>query len=280
MKIALIQTSSLNDKAKNLEHHIELIRKAANEGAKIVCTQELFLSNYFCLNQDPKFFDLAEKIPSNTTDVLSKLCAELDVVLIASLFEDTGIEAYYNTSVVIDADGTLLGKYRKSHIPQDPCFEEKYYFRPGDLGYKVWDTKYGKLGVLICWDQWFPEAARQTVLKGAQILFYPTAIGTLPTESESEKTKFQNAWQMVQRGHAIANGVFVAATNRIGTESNEDRSVKFWGHSFVANPYGELIAQASDDKSEILYADINFDEIKDFRRTWPFLRDTKAQAGA
>lgn len=275
MKIALIQTKSLSDIQLNFEAHLLKIKEAAKKGANIVCTQELFLSDYFCLNQDPKFFDLAEEIPNKKTDILCALCKELNIVLVASLFENRGSEIYHNTSVVIDADGSFLGKYRKMHIPQDPCFEEKFYFTEGDLGYKAWDTKFGKIGVLICWDQWYPEAARLTALSGAQIIFYPTAIGTLPDEDESQLKKFQTAWQTVQRGHGVANGVFIASVNRVGIEGQSERSVKFWGHSFVSNPYGQVIAQASDDAQEILFADIDLSESKEFRQTWPFFRDRR-----
>ncbi len=275
MKLALIQAKSESGKDKNLEKQINLIRKAASEGANIVCTQELFLSDYFCLVQDAKFFDLAEKIPGNTTDVLCKLAAELGIVIVASLFENRGGEVYHNTSVVIDADGKMLGKYRKMHIPQDPCFEEKFYFTQGDLPYKAWDTKFGKIAVLICWDQWYPEAARLMALDGARVIFYPTAIGGLPSEDETTVKQFQTAWQTVQRGHGVANGAFIAAVNRVGTEGSGERSVKFWGHSFVSNPYGEVIAQASDDKEEILYANVDIAQTTEFRRTWPFFRDRR-----
>lgn len=275
MKTALIQLKSLGDKTKNLAAQIAKIREAAAKGANVVCTQELFMSDYFCLVEDAKFFDLAEQIPGETSEVLCALCKELGVVLIASLFENRGGEVYHNTSVVIDADGALLGVYRKMHIPQDPCFEEKFYFTPGDLGYKSWNTKFGKIGVLICWDQWYPEAARLTALDGARMIFYPTAIGTLPNEDAGELKKFQTAWQTVQRGHGVANGCFIAAVNRVGTEGEGARSIKFWGHSFVSNPYGEVIAQASDDKEEILYADVNLEDTTEFRRTWPFFRDRR-----
>lgn len=275
MKLALIQAKSEGSKSANLAKQIEKIREAAAKGAQIICTQELFMSDYFCLTQDAKHFDLAEEIPNSTTELLSKLCAELNIVLIASLFENRGGEVYHNTSVIFDADGSQLGIYRKMHIPQDPCFEEKFYFTQGDLGYKAWDTKYGKIGVLICWDQWYPEAARLTALEGARIIFYPTAIGTLPAEDDSELKKFQTAWQTVQRGHGVANGCYIAAVNRVGTEGAGERSIKFWGHSFVSNPYGEVVAQASDDKEEILYSDIDFSETTEFRRTWPFFRDRR-----
>lgn len=275
MKIALIQMKSEGEKSRNLERQISKIREAAAMGANVVCTQELFLSDYFCLVQDAENFSLAEKIPGKTTGILCGLCAELGIVLVASLFEDRGGEVFHNTSVVIDADGTMLGSYRKMHIPQDPCFEEKFYFTPGDLGYRAWDTRFGRIGVLICWDQWYPEAARLTALDGARVIFYPTAIGTLPSESPEELERFRTAWQTVQLGHAVANGVFVAAVNRVGTEGAGDRSVKFWGHSFVSNPYGQVVAQASGDSEEILSADIDISETAEFRRTWPFFRDRR-----
>jgi len=277
MKIALIQTLASDSSEANLENHIQKIRQAASGGAKIICTQELFLSKYFCVNQEAEKFDLAEQIPGITTYVLCELAKELGVVIVASLFENRGNEVYHNTSVVIDADGQYLGKYRKMHIPQDPSFEEKFYFTQGDLGYKTFDTKFGKIGILICWDQWYPEAARLTALSGAQIIFYPTAIGVLESESQEDFEKFHNAWQTVQRGHAVANGVFVAAVNRIGTEGQGDKKITFWGNSFVANPYGQVVAQASKDKEEILYCEVDFEQSKEFRRTWPFFRDRRIE---
>lgn len=277
-KIALTQFAASESPCENLTRQIEMIKTAAKGGAKIVCTQELFMSKYFCLSLDEKHFGLAEKIPSSTSDALCALAKELGVVIVASLFENRGGEIYHNTSVVIDADGLLLGKYRKMHIPHDPCFEEKYYFAPGDNDYPVWHTKFGKVAVLICWDQWYPEAARLAALGGAEIIFYPTAIGVLPTETDEEKEKFRSAWQTVQRGHAVANGVYVAAANRVGIETQDGRSVKFWGGSFLANPYGEMEALASEDKDEVLIAEVDFDEVKKFRRTWPFFRDRRVDS--
>jgi len=277
MKIALIQSLASDSCEANLENFIQKIRQAASAGAKIICSQELFLSKYFCVNQESENFDLAEKIPGITTYVLCELAKELGVVLVASLFENRGNEVYHNTSIVIDADGQYLGMYRKMHIPQDPSFEEKFYFTQGDLGYKTFDTKFGKVGVLICWDQWYPEAARLTALSGAQIIFYPTAIGVLESETKEDFEKFHNAWQTVQRGHAVANGVFVAAVNRIGTEGQGDKKITFWGNSFVANPYGQVIAQASQCSEEILFCDVDFDTSKEFRRTWPFFRDRRIE---
>lgn len=277
-KIALTQFAASDVPSENLSRQIEMIRCAAAGGAKIICTQELFMSKYFCLSLDEKFFALAEKIPSQTTDALSALAKELEIVIVASLFENRGNEVCHNTSVVFDSDGTLLGKYRKMHIPHDPCFEEKYYFTPGDCGYPVWDTAFGKIAVLICWDQWFPEAARIAALGGAEIIFYPTAIGVLPTETSEEKEKFRAAWQTVQCGHAVANGAYVAAANRVGTETQDGRSVKFWGSSFIANPYGKICACASEDEDEILISEVDFDEVAKFRKTWPFFRDRRVDS--
>lgn len=275
MKIALIQSKSLGGVEGNFSSTMEKIRLAASEGAKIICTQELFLSDYFCTVQDCKNFDLAEKIPNERTDEMCSLSKELGVVIIGSLFESRGGEVYHNTSVVSDADGKFLGMYRKMHIPQDPCFEEKFYFTQGDLGYKCFDTKYGKIGVLICWDQWYPEAARLTAFEGAEIIFYPTAIGTLSSEGDADLEKFRNAWQSVQIGHGVANGVFIASVNRVGTEGDGDKSIKFWGSSFVSNPYGEVISEASESEEEILFAEVDLRLCKEFRRMWPFFRDRR-----
>lgn len=276
MKIALTQFAASENPADNLKKQMEMISSAALGGAKIICTQELFLSKYFCIDLDAEKFALAEKIPSPTTDSLCGLAKELDVVIIASLFENRGNEVYHNTAVTIDADGRIVGKYRKTHIPHDPHFEEKYYFAPGDLGYGSSNTKYGNIGVLVCWDQWYPEAARATALNGAEIIFYPTAIGGLSGESEAEVEKFHNAWQTVQCGHAVANGAYVAAANRVGIERSKDgSSIIFWGGSFCADPYGSVIAKASKSEEQILFADVDFNVVKDFRRTWPFFRDRR-----
>lgn len=270
-KIALIQQNSLGDKAANLQKQLIAIKEAAHQGANIVCLQELFLTDYFCNVQDVDNFNLADPIPGMTTNVLCQTADDNNVVLIASLFEKRGAGIYHNTTVVIDENGQLLGKYRKMHIPQDPGFEEKFYFTPGDTGYKSWDTSFGKIGVLICWDQWYPEAARLTALSGAQILFYPTAIGWLPEEKDKLGKAQHTAWETVQRGHAVANGCFVAAVNRVGTEND----TQFWGQSFVANPYGEIIAKASESNEEILLCEIELNESEDFRRIWPFFRDRR-----
>ncbi len=270
VKLGLIQTSCTSAKEENSEFHINKIREAVAGGAQIICTQELYQSLYFCQTHNEDFFDLAETVPGPTTEQLQELASELGVVIVASLFEKHARGVYYNTAVVIDSDGRYLGKYRKSHIPEDPGFHEKFYFTPGDTGYKTFDTKFGKIGLLICWDQWYPEAARLTALQGADILVYPTAIGTLPFEDEDVKKEYRDAWEIMHRSHAVANGCYVASINRVGTEGE----IKFWGHSHVANPFGKLIATAGDDE-EILYVDVDFSEIEKYRRTWPFLRDRR-----
>lgn len=255
---------------ENQEKAVRLIRDAASSGAQIICLQELYKSLYFCQQFDDAHFSLAESIPGMGTTQLGKLANEFGVVIISSLFEKRTDGIYHNTAVVHDADGTLMGIYRKSHIPDDPGFFEKYYFTPGDTGYKVFDTKFGKIGVLICWDQWYPEAARITALKGAQILFYPTAIGTLPDEDSDVRQEYMEAWETIQRSHAIANGCYVASVNRVGTEGN----ITFWGDSFVAGPFGKYIARAGSDE-EILIAECDLSAIDIQRRTWPYLRDRR-----
>ncbi len=272
--LGLIQTRSFPHPQENLEHTFMKIRSAAEEGAQIICTQEMFTTEYFCITQDVRNFDLAETIPGPTTERLCSLAKELQVVIVAALFEKRAAGLYHNTAVVIDADGTLLGKYRKMHIPQDPGFEEKFYFTPGDLGFKVWNTRYAKIGVLICWDQWYPEAARLTALRGAEILIYPTAIGWLPEEKEELGKAQHCAWETVQRGHAVANGCYVAAINRIGKEADTE----FWGQSFIANPYGEIIAKASSTVSENLIHCCDMELPEEFRRIWPFYRDRRVDA--
>jgi N-carbamoylputrescine amidase len=237
----------------------------------VICLQELFLTPYFCKREEVDLFDLAELIPGPTTEVLCPLAKELGVVIIASLFEKRGPGLYHNTAAVIDADGAYLGKYRKMHIPEDPGFNEKFYFTPGDLGYRVWDTKFGRLGVLICWDQWYPEAARLAALAGAEILFYPTAIGWLKSEKAALGEAQHTAWETVQRGHAVANGCFLAAVNRTGVEEQTE----FWGQTFVANPYGQIVAKAAVDREEILIVPVSLQEVEDFRRIWPFFRDRR-----
>lgn len=269
--LGLIQGTTFASKAESLARHDVLIREAAAKGAQIICLQELFDIPYFCTRQDTALFDLAEPIPGPTTDHMAALAKELGVVIIASLFEKRGPGLYHNTAAILDADGTYLGKYRKMHIPQDPGFEEKFYFTPGDLGYRVWDTQFGKIGVLICWDQWYPEAARLTALAGAQILIYPTAIGWLASEKAELGQAQHCAWETVQRGHAVANGCFVAAINRTGFQDDTE----FWGQSFVANPYGELIAKGSVEREEIVIVPCDLQAVEDFRRIWPFFRDRR-----
>lgn len=273
-RLALLQSGTFATKAEAFDHHEALIRRAADGGANIVVTQELFLTPYFCTLEDPALFDLADPLPGPVTDRLGSIARELGIVLVASLFEHRGPGLYHNTATVHDADGSLLGCYRKSHIPQDPAFEEKFYFTPGDSGWPVWQTAHGAIGVLVCWDQWYPEAARLMALGGAQLLVYPTAIGWLPDEKETLGEAQHCAWETVQRGHAVANGCYLAAVNRCGMHGGTE----FWGRSFVANPYGELLAKASTGDEEILFQDIDFGLVEEFRRIWPFFRDRRIDA--
>jgi N-carbamoylputrescine amidase len=271
IKIGVVQLSCKKEKDTNIGKTIEGLKQAAAKGAQVVCLQELFSSLYFCETEDHKNFELAEPIPGPTTELIQKTAKELGVVVIASLFEKRAAGIYHNTAIVVDADGSYLGFYRKNHIPDDPGFYEKFYFTPGDTGYKVFNTKYGKLGVLVCWDQWYPEAARITSLMGAEILFYPTAIGwELETSNEINNEQF-NAWRTIQLSHAIANGVHVVAANRVGIEG----ITKFWGGSFVSNPFGSILAQASHDKEEIIVQEVDLDENQHYRSIWPFLRDRR-----
>jgi len=279
VKIALIQDQCSAIPAENLAKAVSHIREAAAQGAQIICLQELFTSLYFCQVEDHKYFALAEEIPGPSTEALCPLAKELGVVLVASLFERRAAGLYHNTAVVIDADGTLLGKYRKMHIPDDPLFYEKFYFTPGDLGFRAWDTRYGRIGVCICWDQWYPEAARLTALHGAQILFYPTAIGWHPSEKAQYGERQHSAWETVQRGHAIANGCYVAAPNRTGHEAPDGGDgIQFWGQSFIADPSGQILQRASVDKEEILIAELDLDALDTQRTHWPFLRDRRIDA--
>ena len=281
IKLGLIQTGVSPDPAANLKKTVALIERAAKSGAKIICTQELFRSQYFCQSEDHKNFLLAEKIPGPSTDAFQKLAKKHRVVIVASLFEKRASGVYHNTAAVIDADGSLLGIYRKMHIPDDPLFYEKFYFTPGDLGFKAWQTKYGKIGVLICWDQWYPEAARLTAMQGAEILFYPTAIGWHPSEKKKYGIKQHGAWETIQRAHAVANGCYVAVTNRIGHEILEGvggDGIEFWGQSFVAGTSGEIIAKAGSHKEEILIASIDLAHVDVTRTHWPFLRDRRIDA--
>ena len=275
VRVGLIQLTAEDTPAANVRKTIPRIEEAAAKGAKIIGLQEMFTTKYFCITQDPKNFDLAEPIETGpSVTELAKAAKRLGVVIVAPLFEARGSEVYHNTAAVIDADGTVLGKYRKMHIPQDPGFEEKFYFTPGDLGFRTWKTAHGDIGVLICWDQWYPEAARLTALGGAQILFYPTAIGWLPEEKAALGRAQHNAWETVQRGHGVANGCYVAATNRVGTEGR----TQFWGQSFVSDPYGEIVARASIEKEEVLLADCDLVKQREFRRIWPFFRDRRIDA--
>lgn len=273
LKVGLVQMGCSSDAKENLKKAILGIREAVAKGANIVCLQELFTSLYFCDVEDYENFTLAEAIPGATTDELSVVANETGVVIIASLFEKRAQGLYHNTTAVIDADGSYLGKYRKMHIPDDPAYFEKFYFTPGDLGYKVFETKFAKIGVLICWDQWYPEAARLTSLMGAEILFYPTAIGWATSQDEATNTEQYNAWQTIQRSHAIANGVHVVSVNRVGFE--QDGAMKFWGGSFVSNPFGTLLAKGSHDDEEVIVTEIDLDKTDSYRTHWPFLRDRR-----
>lgn len=275
--LGLIQLTAEATPAANLRKTIPRIEAAAARGARIIGLQEMFTTRYFCVTQNPDHFDLAEPIPGGAvTPELQAVAKRLGVVIVAPMFEARGSEVYHNTAAIIDADGTFLGKYRKMHIPQDPAFEEKFYFTPGDLGFRSWQTAHGNIGVLICWDQWYPEAARLTALAGADILFYPTAIGWLPEEKPALGTAQHCAWETVQRGHAVANGAYVAATNRVGVEGDTE----FWGQSFVADPYGQIIARASADQEEVLLAECDLKKQREFRRIWPFFRDRRIDAYA
>jgi N-carbamoylputrescine amidase len=265
--------SCSGSKEENLQKAIAGIKDAAAKGAQIVCLQELFTSLYFCDVEDYENFKLAEKIPGATTETLEQVAASLNVVVIASLFEKRTQGIYHNTTAVIDADGKYLGMYRKMHIPDDPAYYEKFYFTPGDLGYKTFDTKFAKIGVLICWDQWYPEAARLTALQGAEILFYPTAIGWATSQDEATNIEQYNAWQTIQRSHAVANGVHVVSVNRVGLEQNG--AMKFWGGSFVSNPFGTLLYKGSHDNEETEVVEIDTDATDRYRTHWPFMRDRR-----
>lgn len=279
MRLALLQHACGPRPAANVAKALKLADEAARRGAKIICTQELFRSPYFCQSEDYANFALAEPLTGPTTAAFARLAKKRRVVIIVSLFEKRTAGLYHNTAVILDADGTIAGTYRKMHIPDDSKFYEKFYFTPGDTGFRAWDTKYGRIGVLICWDQWFPEAARLTALQGAGIIFYPTAIGWHPEEPAILQAKQTAAWETIQRSHAVANGCFVAAVNRIGHERPAGgEGIKFWGGSFVAGTSGEILAQASTDREEILYADVDLAQIDTTRTHWPFLRDRRIDA--
>jgi N-carbamoylputrescine amidase len=278
-KVALIQMRCGAEPDNNFAHAIDFVRTAAKQGAGIVCLPELFRSQYFCQTENHDNFALAEEIPGKSTATLSDLAKELGVVIVASLFEKRRAGVYHNTAAIIDANGKLLGKYRKMHIPDDPLYHEKFYFTPGDLGFKAWETQRGKIGVCVCWDQWYPEAARLTALHGAEILFYPTAIGWHPSEKKEFGHAQHSAWETIQRGHAIANGCYVAVANRIGHEAPAGGSgIEFWGQSFICGPDGEIIAKGSTDREEIVVAEIDWSWVDRHRTHWPFLRDRRIDA--
>jgi N-carbamoylputrescine amidase len=276
--IGLLQTTCSADAGANLKSTLAMAERAAKQGAQIVCTQELFRSQYFCQTEDHKNFALAEQIPGPSTEAFCKLARKHKIVVIASLFEKRAAGVYHNTAVVIDADGSLKGMYRKMHIPDDPLYYEKFYFTPGDLGFKAWQTKFGKIGVLVCWDQWYPEAARLTAMQGAQIIFYPTAIGWHPAEKKECGAIQHNAWETIQRGHAIANGCYVAVPNRVGHEKISGDGIEFWGQSFIAGTSGQILARAGVDREEILIVPVDLATVDVTRTHWPFLRDRRIDA--
>jgi N-carbamoylputrescine amidase len=277
--LALLQHACSETPAENLKKTVALAEKAARGGAKIICTQELFRSQYFCQSEDHANFKLAETIPGPSTKALQAVARKHRAVIVGSLFEKRASGLYHNTAVVIDADGKLLGRYRKMHIPDDPLYYEKFYFTPGDTGFRAWSTRYGKIGVLVCWDQWYPEAARLTALQGAEVLFYPTAIGWHPAEKKTHGARQRGAWEIIQRAHAVANGCYVAVTNRVGLERPVGGDgIEFWGGSFVAGTSGEMLAQASDTREEIVYQEIDLARVDETRTHWPFLRDRRIDA--
>jgi len=283
LHVGLTQFACGDDPQANVERAVAAVREAASKGANVVCLPELFRSRYFCQTEDHRFFDLAEPIPGPTTQRMSDLARELGVVILASLFEKRAAGVYHNTLVVLDADGSPLGMYRKMHIPDDPLFYEKFYFTPGDLGFRVFDTKYAKAGTLVCWDQWYPEAARLTAMKGAEILFYPTAIGWHPSEKAEYGESQHESWELIQRSHAVANGCYVVAVNRVGhepTPEGKGEGIEFWGQSFVAGPDGKILARASADKEEVLVVPLDLARLDVVRTHWPFLRDRRIDAYA
>lgn len=277
-RTGLVQMSCAVDPNENLEKAIWRIREAAGRGAQVICLQELFRSQYFCREENADLFNLAETIPGPTTQTLGKLARELQVVVIASVFERRAAGLYHNTAVVIGTGGEIDGVYRKMHIPDDPLYYEKFYFTPGDLGFLNFDTKYARVGVLVCWDQWYPEGARLTALGGAHILFYPTAIGWHPSEKRQHGGAQLDAWKTIQRAHAIANGIYVAAVNRVGFEGPPEQGLEFWGSSFVADPFGQVIAEASSGEEEILVVECDPQRMEEVRRNWPFIRDRRIDA--
>jgi len=278
--VGLVQMSMSDKPTENEDKAAEKIAEAARNGAQVVCLPELYRGPYFCQKEDAAFFDLAEPIPGPSTQRFSKVAKDNKVAIVVPIFEKRALGLYHNSAVIFDATGELLGVYRKMHIPDDPAFYEKFYFTPGDLGFKAFDTHAGRIGTLICWDQWYPEGARLTALQGAMVLFYPTAIGWHPMEKTEYGVQQRQAWQLVQRGHAVANGVYVAAVNRVGHEPGPpgQPGLEFWGTSFLCDPQGQIIAEASTDKEETLIAEVDPQRIEDIRRGWPFLRDRRIDA--
>lgn len=280
LTIALVQMACGADSHENLGSAVAKVEEASRRGAEVVCLPELFRSRYFCQKEDAALFDLAEPVPGPSTEALGKVAGQLNVVIVVPVFERRTAGIYHNSVVVVDSDGSIAGLYRKMHVPDDPAYYEKFYFTPGDRGFQAIQTSAGKIGTLICWDQWYPEAARLTTLQGAGMLFYPTAIGWHPSEKAQEGESQRSAWQTIQRGHAIANGVFVAAVNRVGHEKSDagGDGIEFWGSSFVCDPFGTVLAEASIDKEEILFAEVNMGRVEEVRRHWPFLRDRRVDA--
>ena len=284
-RIGLVQMSCSPDPAANLDKAADRVRDAAREGANVVCLPELFGAQYFCQREDIALFDIAETIPGPSTERLAAVAREENVVVVASLFERRAAGLYHNTAAILESDGSLAGIYRKMHIPDDPLYYEKFYFTPGDLGFRAFDTSAGNIGTLVCWDQWYPEGARITTLQGANVLFYPTAIGWHPAEKEEFGAAQYDAWQTIQRSHAIANGVYVGAVNRVGHENGDVRGnrvegagLEFWGGSFIADPFGRILAKAAHDREDILVGEIDLKALEDQRRNWPFLRDRRIDA--
>lgn len=277
-KIGLIQMRCSHDPAENLGKASVMLRSAAHKGANVACLPELFRTPYFCQKEDAALFDLAETIPGPTSEALSNLAKETGMAIVGSLFERRLPGLYHNTAVVFDADGMALGIYRKMHVPDDPLFYEKYYFTPGDTGFKTFDTRFARIGTLVCWDQWFPEGARLTALQGASVLFYPTAIGWHPREKTEVGVAQHSAWETIQRSHAIANGCYVAAVNRIGHEGPSDGGLEFWGASFVSDPFGRVLHRASHDQEEVVVVECDLKHLEEVRRNWPFLRDRRIDA--
>jgi N-carbamoylputrescine amidase len=278
VQLGLIQMRCAEGRQENLNNATELIREAAQRGAQIVCLPEISLGPYFCQTEDHRHFALAEPVPGPATEHFAKLAKELNVVIVASLFERRAAGLYHNTAAVLDADGQYLGKYRKMHIPDDPLYYEKFYFTPGDLGFRVFATRYAAVGVLVCWDQWYPEAARLTAMRGAELLLYPTAIGWHPQEKKEFGLRQLSSWQLIQRSHAVANGCFVGSVNRLGHEGPASGGIEFWGHSFICDPSGQILAEGSSDQPQIVLATLELGQIDITRTHWPFLRDRRIDA--